>query len=384
MPENDKHTSCKRERTVIHVVQHLQPGGIENLVLDLQRHSSRKNQVYIASLEGTRERAIINWPILENVNENIFFLNKPQRWSIITLMKLMLIFLKLRVDVVHSHHIGPLIYAGLAAKIMGKSVIHTEHDAWHLNDEHQCKLEGWILSLVKPLVVADADYVATELKSKFPYMPVVVIHNGVNTNNFVLGDKKDAFKNLGVDLVNSESDEPIQLIGCAARLEPVKGHSVLIKAVSELPKSVHLLIAGAGSEEKVLKELASVLGVSERVHFLGHVDDMVSFYQSLDIFCLPSLNEGFPLSPLEAQACGIPVVVSNVGGCKEVVCPDTGVLVVPNNSNLLVQLLTSQLARLSNISPSLLSRKFVFEGKTLDQMVKAYNHLVERSHHSIK
>lgn len=369
---------------VIHIVQHLRPGGIERLVLDLQESASQSNQVFIVSLEGDKETAIKKWPILDLFKNEIFFLSKPPRWSVQTCINLMTLFVKLNVDVVQSHHLGPLIYAGLAAILTGKPIIHTEHDAWHLNDGYQCKLEGFFLKLVKPLVVADANYVANVLKNKFPLIPIVVIHNGVNTDNFILGDKKEAFKKLIIKNVDNNLSEKNYFIGCAARLEPVKGHSTLLQAMKNLPRNVHLLIAGSGSEYSRLQQLANTLNISERVHFLGQIEDMVSFYQSLDMFCLPSLNEGFPLSPLEAQACGIPVVVSDVGGCKEVVCPDTGNLVTPNDVKLLENIIENRIDNIARISPSVKSRRFVCKGKTLKQMVFSYNRLIERSYYSAK
>ena len=59
---------------------------------------------------------------------------------------------------------------------------------------------------------------------------------------------------------------------------------------------------------------------------------MVLFYQACNLFCLSSIDEGFPLSILEAQACNIPVICTNVGGCAEGVDPDSGILIPPKDS----------------------------------------------------
>jgi len=105
-----------------------------------------------------------------------------------------------------------------------------------------------------------------------------------------------------------------RLIGSAGRLEPVKGHALLIEALAALPTDVTLVLAGDGSQRPILEALAARLGVAERVHFLGHIDSIVTFYRALDVFCLPSVAEGLPLSVLEAQACGVAAVV--VGGYR--------------------------------------------------------------------
>ncbi|NMS58161.1 glycosyltransferase, partial [Vibrio parahaemolyticus] len=92
------------------------------------------------------------------------------------------------------------------------------------------------------------------------------------------------------------------VIGVAGRLEAVKGHKALIEAFSHLTPNTHLAIAGDGSQRAQLEAQVRTFKLEDRVTFLGLVDDMPSFYQSLDLFCLPSLQEGFPLSTLEAQA----------------------------------------------------------------------------------
>ena len=73
-----------------------------------------------------------------------------------------------------------------------------------------------------------------------------------------------------------------------------------------------------------LTERICELGLSERVVMPGRTDRSNAIYPALDLFCLPSRSEGLPLSMLEAQACGVPVVASDVGGVRDGLCPDTG------------------------------------------------------------
>ena len=134
---------------------------------------------------------------------------------------------------------------------------------------------------------------------------------------------------------------------------------------------LHVALAGTGSEEQALKQLAAQLGITARVHFLGHVDNMPCFYQALDLFCLPSLNEGFPLSSLEAQACSIPAVVTDVGGSKETLCPDTGVLVEPANPGAMANKLIAAIRSKSIANP----RHFVVDTADLKITQQAYRSL---------
>jgi len=73
----------------------------------------------------------------------------------------------MKANVVHTHHIGPLLYAGIAARLSGvKHLIHTEHDAWHLNNSRRCKLQRWAIRLTRPQLIADANSVAVSVKKK--------------------------------------------------------------------------------------------------------------------------------------------------------------------------------------------------------------------------
>ena len=95
------------------------------------------------------------------------------------------------------------------------------------------------------------------------------------------------------------------------------------------------------------------------------------FYQSLDVFCLPSLKEGMPLAPLEAQACGIPAVVTNTGAAWETLFSDNGGLAEPGNSQDLARLLKKLLIEKSGPNP----RPFVEESGNILAMSQAYAHL---------
>ena len=114
--------------------------------------------------------------------------------------------------------------------------------------------------------------------------------------------------------------------------------------------------------------------IVQRVLFLGHVSDMPSFYQGIDVFCLASRNEGFPLSPLEAQACNTPVVLTDVGACSEAICKQTGLMVVSDNVDALAESLKLQLKRNMIHSP----REFVLRGNRIEDMVNAYNKLADQ------
>jgi len=347
---------------IIHVVQHLKPGGIESFALEFQRAAQPFFDVHIISLE--KQNVKCYWNNIDGVKNFIHMLDKKPGWQANIFSQLTTFFKKINPMYVHTHHIGPLIYGGMAARLASvKHIIHTEHDAWHLANIKPRVLQKLFIALVRPIYVADANFVAKQINRLMPSLEPVVIPNGVDITKFkpLAGNKQKLLKEAGLPI-------ELKFIGCAARLESVKAHDVLIKALHNLPGNIGLLLAGTGSLEKNLKQLVINLNLDRRVFFLGHVDDMTTFYPLIDVFCLSSSNEGLPLSPMEAQACGVPVVLTDVGGCKEAVCSETGRIVQPNNPKLLSQALLNTLNQDSTHSP----RGFIENQRSITHMIKQY------------
>lgn len=118
-----------------------------------------------------------------------------------------------------------------------------------------------------------------------------------------------------------------------AQLIKRKNHTVLIQAVKKLDNpNFHLFIVGDGAQEIELKEQVNVLGVEKQVHFLGFRKDVYRICSAADIFLFASLQEGLPVAVMEAMACGLPIVASNIRGNIELVDSNQGgYLVDPND-----------------------------------------------------
>ena len=350
-------------KTIVQIVQHLRPGGIETMALDLHDFYSREgDRSCIISLEGNAESSLAAWPRLESHRQNILFADKPDKLSLSFLLRLARTIRNLETSGLHTHHIGPLLYGGLAARMLGLKVhIHTEHDAWHLEDEKRRNLQRWLLRICRTRLVADAEPVGSALSQFLDLKNLTVIRNGIDTSRFVVGDASEARDAFGLphDRI---------LLGCSGRLEKLKGQTFLIESLLHLPDSVQVVLAGIGSYENTLREQAAALGVSQRVHFLGRVDDMPCFYQALDLFCLPSFKEGMPLSPLEAQACGIPSIVTDVGGSQESLCRDTGMLIPPGDAMAIANAVERLQQQPQQHSP----RRFVERNGAIETMALAY------------
>ncbi len=191
-------------------------------------------------------------------------------------------------------------------------------------------------------VLSAGTYAAKELVSSTgSSIPLFRIPPGVDTELFSFPsniEKESARKNL-VEKLNIGQDSKIVMT--ASRLVPRKGFDVAIKAISELKEDVHLVVVGTGRDFKRLNKIARDLNIQNRVHFLGRIsqDDLVNTYHASDVFLMlcrdrwKSLEaEGFGIVFLEAQSCGLPVIVGRSGGSSESVLDSTtGYVVDPLN-----------------------------------------------------
>jgi glycosyltransferase involved in cell wall biosynthesis len=110
-----------------------------------------------------------------------------------------------------------------------------------------------------------------------------------------------------------------KLVGFAGALEEGKGPSDLLEAVAGLPRNVHVLMTGEGPLRVRLEHRSLEADLAGRVHLLGWRQDFPRILRSLDAFCLPSRQEGFPNAILDALAAEVPVIATRVGGIPEIV-----------------------------------------------------------------
>lgn len=171
---------------------------------------------------------------------------------------------------------------------------------------------------------------------------VSVIHTGIDVEKFAKRGLRQAIRaELGIP-------HDALVVGTVSRLSAEKGHRYLLNAAQKLiqsqPRLVFLCV-GSGNQRRPLEAQAKQLRLTGRVHFTGFYDDLPSIFEAMDIFALPSiLDEGFPTSALEAQAAGLPIVASDIGGTRETIDVGvSGLLVKPKDSAALAQALSGLL-----------------------------------------
>ncbi len=176
---------------------------------------------------------------------------------------------------------------------------------------------------------------------------IVEIPNGVDTRRFCPVSPEEKARLRAALKLPQEG----LLVIFTGRLHFQKGVDTLLRAWAAVQQAqaqgeqAHLLLLGEDQEGGKLRQMADDLGIRASVHFLGHVEPVLPYLQASDVFVLPSLFEGLSNALLEAMACGLAVVTTNIGGTCEVIRPDVdGRLFAPGDQTTLAQLLIQMLS----------------------------------------
>lgn len=169
------------------------------------------------------------------------------------------------------------------------------------------------------LPVSDHNAHGLETLLRWPRRKMDVVHNAIDPAPFARRPDRALRRALA-------NERPLVL--SVARLDPQKGHRHLLAAAAEVPEAVFAL-AGDGPERPALERLADRLSIRDRIRFLGERSDVADLLAACDVFVLPSLYEGLPISVLEAMAAERPVIATAIGGTEEVVIDGESGLLVP-------------------------------------------------------
>ena len=245
-------------------------------------------------------------------------------------------------DVVHTHRNKDNFLGAVAAKLVGvPCVIRTVHGrAEPMRGWQRAKyrayeaLDGIALRRIADRIIAVSRSVAETLESAGCAQPSIVqIANGIHVGQLRRGRAPELVRHeLGVG-------PGVPFIGTVGRLSPVKGHIHFLRAarlILDREPATRFLVVGDGPLRSQLVAEAERLRIDRACVFTGSRTDVRDLLGALDIFVLPSLDEGIPLALLEAMALGTPAVASAVGGVPEILTNRaTGMLVPPGNENAL-------------------------------------------------
>lgn len=172
----------------------------------------------------------------------------------------------------------------------------------------------------------DYEIASRKMKARKTYLVPGV---GIDISKF----RRDALKRTALRQKFSVKDDQYVLLS-VGELSKRKNHQAVIRSLPSLPSTVHYYLCGCGSLDEELKELTSSLGISDRVHFLGFRSDVADFYNMADIFMFPSLQEGLPVSVMEAMANGLPVICSDIRGNADLINDGKGGYLVDSNDSV--------------------------------------------------
>jgi len=236
------------------------------------------------------------------------------------------------IEIVHVHGMRPLV----ASKNLGVPVIFTNHTSSFIKRSQQGKniQQKMLKQLEAASIVLAPSQILVEQTRATGYMgPIKFISNGVDIEKFcprVSGIREKL-----------KIPENAFVIIMAGRLHAVKGVVYLAKAISTINHpDLHVIVVGEGSERIEFETIIQSSPCAARVHMLGVVpnDDMPDIYRAADVLILPSLMEATSIAGLEAMACGLAVIGTNVGGLPVIINDGVnGLLVEPKSAEALAK-----------------------------------------------
>jgi glycosyltransferase involved in cell wall biosynthesis len=369
----------RRRIRILHVVTSLEPGGLENGVVNLANQlDPLRFETSITCLERVGEFA-------ERLGSDtaLTCLEKPPGFRFSAITQLARMIARKRPDIIHTHNLGPLIYGTLANIVSGNTavVIQGEHAQLRPDEKtlkrrltrnacyRSCGMVHTVSSGLRDDLVSNG----------FPNDKIRVILNGVDCIRFspaVAEERKALRKQHGLP-------EDSLVVGIVGRFGAFKGHGKLIGGFEQLAgKNPHLcllMVGDHGPEKDRVLEQAAASAYRERIKWSGFQTEPADFYRLMDLLVVPSGNEGLSNALLEAMACGVACLAHPACGANEVVVEGTNGMLRPMaDTDQLANAISAAIA-----DPSLLremgaqARRTAVEGFSMAAMLSGYSRLYE-------
>jgi glycosyltransferase involved in cell wall biosynthesis len=289
---------------------------------------------------------------------------------------------------VHGHPYLSSLIAAKIAKRYSKPLVLTQHNTFIEYNNFWDEIEKLNDLAIGREVLKEAEKIIVVSNATKNYVlrlgadseKIRVLHNGVDVNRFrpLTGVKDEMRKKLGISKDSS-------VVLTVRRLVYKNGIDTLIEsakiAVKKNPR-LFFLAVGKGPDFEKVKEKIEELGIQENFRLTGFISDeaLPFYYNVADFFVLPSKSgEGLPLVALEAMACGLPVIATNVGGISEVMKEGYGKLVPPNSPDSLAEAILefshSELSTLKNDLRAIIEQKYSWD-RNVEKLVEIYEELI--------
>jgi glycosyltransferase involved in cell wall biosynthesis len=315
-------------RRVLYLAHTLAVGGAEEMVLNLVRYLPKRFEPIVMCIDqpgpiGTE---------VANTGTTVLSLGlQPGLRRPIDLLRLQDAIGACAPAILHTFLLTASLYGRFAAMLARVPVIiGTEVNIYERKQPLHRAAEGWLMRHTDAVVASAEsvrDYYVEQIGADRD--KVEVIYNAVDWSQLTMTLSRDAVRaGLGVP-----AGAPAAAI--IARLTEQKAHRVLFEALASRPDlaSLHLVVVGDGDLRDDLQRRVEQLGLTARVHFTGARRDLGNLLGAADMFVMPSLWEGLPLSMVLAMGAGLPVIASRVAGIPEIVRDrTTGLLVDPGHA----------------------------------------------------
>ena len=290
---------------ILHLIWSFGCGGAESLLVDLANMQSNRDEVCLVVVNDDIDRELLS---ALSPKVNVYFIGRPpgsrNPWYFLKLNAQVLL---LRPDIIHAH-VETLVNV---VRVGSAPVVLTLHDT----------RVNFLANLARyKIVFCISDAVKQDLLYRYPGVVHKVIYNGIDFERVLI-------KKWQPELMKSRNDRCFRMVQVSRLVHEKKGQDVLLKALRRVVNvlqpgcTILLDFVGEGPSEIYLKNLASELGISSSVRFLGKQSRPYIYreLQTYDLLVQPSRYEGFGLTIVEAMAANLPVLVSNIEGPMEVI-----------------------------------------------------------------
>lgn len=325
---------------VLHIITGLSQGGAEamltKLVKELSQKSCTEHRVVSLTDDGIYGKEIRSFGIdVKSLGM------KRTRWlSYVQIMELRQLIREYSPDVVQTWLDHSDLLGGIAAKSVNRrtpvfwNIRHSNPGIYSTRPLRKgAAYVHRLLSRWVPDRIIVNSHAGMQMHEKAGYSnrKMICIPNAFDTEKFMIDRSCSVLHGRGLERVHPSA----KIIGMVARYNSLKDHGTLLRAfksVLERRKDVCLLLCGANIQDqnRRLVEQIKQLGIQNHVKMLGPIAYVSEFMNSLDVFVLSSVSEGFPNVIGEAMACGIPCVSTDVGDAARII-GDTGWLVSPGD-----------------------------------------------------
>lgn len=248
---------------------------------------------------------------LEKQNIKICYLNKKPGLDLSIIIKLYRLFKKEKPDVIHTHRyvMQYAVPAAILARV--KKRVHTVHSIATKETTATAQKLNWIFyhfNHVIPVALSKEIQSTVIERYNLPHQKIPVIYNGIDLKKCIV---KNSYK----------ANKKIRFLHIG-RFSKVKNHLLLIEAFAEVHKkncNTELVLIGTGELEENIKKKTLEFGLMDSVIFAGLKEDVYPDLNAADVFVLPSLYEGMPMTIIEAMGTGLPVIATNVGGIPSMI-----------------------------------------------------------------